>query len=154
MHASDLLTGIRHALDDVSGYVAEIERARRSSDGEAAATIRYLGDYNYAAYREILDPDRIAPDVEIDPRTVEEFEETLHRYLDTYAPGRADLKNYFVGISLYLTFIAQRPLHPPGVPFSDEIRVERKSEIFYCSGKRRLLNDPSSCCRFCVCRPE
>ena len=141
-------------MDDVSGYIAEIERARRSGGGESAATLRYLGDYNYSAYREILDLDRIAPDFEIDPLAVEEFEQTLHRYLHTYAPGREDLKNYIAGISLYLTFIAQRPLHPPGVPFSEEIRVEQRREFFYCSGKRRFLNGPSSCCRFCVCRPE
>jgi len=141
-------------MDDVSGYIAETERARRSSDGRSAATLRHLGDYNYTAYREILDLDGIAPDFEIDPRTVEEFEQILHRYLDTYAPGREDLKKYIVGVSLYLTFIAKRPLHPPGVPFSDEIRVERKRDSYYCSGKRRFLNDPSSCCRFCVCRPE
>jgi uncharacterized protein (UPF0305 family) len=153
MNASDLLTRIRHDMDDVSGYIAEIERARRSSDGGSAATLRYLGDYNYTAYREILELDGITPDFEIDPLSVEEFERTLNRYLDIHALGREDLKTYIVGISLYLTFIAQRPLHPPGVPFSEEIRVIQKGGFFYCSGKRRFLNDPVSCCRFCVCRP-
>ena len=117
-------------MEDIPGYIAEIERARRSSDGRSAATLRHLGDYNYSAYREILDLDGTAPDFEIDPLVVEEFERTLHRYLDTYAPGREDLKKYIVGVSLYLTFIAKRPLHPPGVPFSDEIRVERQGDFF------------------------
>ncbi|MEN6516769.1 MAG: DUF2115 family protein [Methanospirillum sp.] len=140
-------------MDEVSGYIAEIERARRPCDPEPSGTPRYLEDYNYTTCREILDLDGIAPDFEVDPLLVEECERTLDQYLDTYAPGRRELKGYITGISLYLTFIAQRPLHPPDVPFSEEIRVQRKGEFYYCSGKRRFLTDPVSCCRFCVCRP-
>jgi len=153
MNALELFTRIRHELDEISGYIAECEKARRSCDQKSPGMPGYLEDYNYATCHELLNLDTIRPDFEIDSLIVEEFEHTLDLYLDTHAPGKKDLKRYITSLSLYLTFIAKRPLHPPGVPFSKEIRIVKKGEFFYCSKKRRFLADPSSCCRFCVCRP-
>jgi uncharacterized protein (UPF0305 family) len=153
MKASELFSQIRGDLIEVSGYIAQIEEARRTRARDPPGTLTYLGDYNYATCTEILSRDVITPDFRIDRGSVEKFELALDRYLDTYAPGNKELKRYASSVSLYLTFIAKKPLHPPEVPFSEEICIVKNGEFYYCSGKARFLQDPSSLCRYCVCRP-
>ena len=153
MHASELLTKIRHYLDEIPEYIAEIEMVRKTSDMPSSGSLHYLWDHNYAAYNEIKTRDRIEPDFEINPILVEKFEHDLKQYLDTYAPGKKDLKLYISAISLYLTFIAKKPLHPPDVPFSENFHIVKKGESFYCSGKGRFIRDPGSLCHYCICRP-
>lgn len=152
MNASGLLSRIRHDLGNLPEYIARIEREQQAGGKDPSGVLSLLGDYNYATYTEICNLYEVSPDFKIDPTTVDEFENALDRYLDTYAPGKTDLKRYISNISLYLTFIAKRPLHPPGVPFSDEIRIVKNGDFYYCSGKRRFLDDPFSLCHYCVCR--
>jgi uncharacterized protein (UPF0305 family) len=152
MNASGLLNRIRGDLGNLSEYIAWIERVRQAGGKDPSGIISLLGDYNYTTYTEICHRDGVSPDFKLDPATVEEFENAMDVYLTTYAPGKADLKCYVSNISLYLTFIAKRPLHPPGVPFSDEIRIVKNGDFYYCSGKKQFLDDPSSLCRYCVCR--
>jgi uncharacterized protein (UPF0305 family) len=153
MNASGLLFRIRRDLRNLPEYIARIERERQAAEKDHSGVLALLGNYNYDTYTEICHHYEVAPDFRIDLSTVEEFENALNVYLDTYAPGKTDLKRYVSDISLYLTFIAKRPLHPPGVSFSDEIRIVKNGDYYYCSGKTRFLDDPSSLCRYCVCRP-
>jgi len=152
MNASGLLSRICRDLRNLPEYIARIERERQAVGKDPSGVLSLLGNYNYATYSEICGRERISPDFEIDPTIVEEFENALDVYLDTYAPGKTDLKRYVSNISLYLTFIVKRPLHPPGVPFSENIRIVKNGDLYYCSGKKRFLDDPSSICRYCVCR--
>ncbi len=152
MNASGLLSRIRSDLGNLSEYIARIERERQAGGKDPSRVPSILGDYNYATYTEICHRYEVSPDFRIDPTTVEELENTLDKYFDTYAHGKTDLKRYVSNVSLYLTFIAKRPLHPPGVQFSDEIRIVKKGDYYYCSGKKWFLDDPSSICRYCVCR--
>jgi len=149
MNASELLYRIRHDLGDIPEYIARIEQEQRAG---SSGILSLLGDYNYAVYTEICSRETISLDFEIDSTPVEKFENALNRYLDIYAPGKKDLKCYVLNISLYLTFIAKKPLHPPGVQFSDDIHIVKDGDFYYCSGKRRFLKDPFSLCRYCVCR--
>ena len=152
MNASELLSRIHRDLSSLPEYIARIERVQQAGAKDPSRILSILGDYNYATYTEICYRYEVSPDFKIDPTTVEEFENALDVYLDTYAPGKTDLKCYVTNISLYLTFIAKRPLHPPGVPFSDEIRIVKNGDFYYCSGKKRFLDDPSSICRYCICK--
>jgi hypothetical protein len=152
MNASELLSRIKGELGNLTEYIARIERELQAGGKDPAGIISLLGDFNYTIYTEICHRDGVSPDFKLDPTTVEEFESALDGYFDTYAPGKTDLKRYVSNISLYLTFIAKRPLHPPGVPLSDEIRIVKNGDFYYCSGKKQFLDDPSSLCRYCVCR--
>lgn len=154
MKASELFLRIRRDLEDLSAYTSRIEEERLIRAGDSPGVLTYLGDYNYATFVEIRNRDEISPDFEIDCVIVEEFRHVLDRYLDTYAPEAADLKRYVSNISLYLTFIAKRPLHPPEVPFSGDSSIVKRGESFYCSGKRRFIGDDPSLCRYCACRSQ
>jgi len=154
MKASELFFRICRDLEELSEYISRIEEERLIRAGDPPGALAYLGDYNYTTLVEIRNRDGISPDFEIDSAIVDEFQHALDRYLDTYAPGAADLKCYVLNISLYLTFIAKKPLHPPEVPFSGDILIVKKGKSFYCSGKRRFTGDDPSLCRYCVCRPQ
>jgi len=152
MNASELLSRIRRDLGDIPDYIARVEQEKQVRGKDPSRMLSILGDYNYSTYTEICHRNGVSPDFKIESTTVEEFETALDWYFDTYAPGKIDLKRYVSNISLYLTFIAKRPLHPPEVPFSDDIRIVKNRDFYYCSGKKRFLEDPSSICRYCVCR--
>ncbi|MFA5236549.1 MAG: DUF2115 family protein [Methanoregula sp.] len=154
MYASDLLTRIRCDLDTIPGYIARIERENRGKREDPPSAISHLGDYNYATYTEIRSRDPVEPDFPVDPGAVKECEEALGWYLERYAPGNSELKIYVTALSLYLIFIARRPLHPPGMAFSDTIRITKRGDYYYCTGKRRYQDDPAALCHFCICRAK
>ncbi|MGB8220518.1 MAG: DUF2115 family protein [Methanoregula sp.] len=154
MYASGLLIRIRRDLDTLSGYIARIEQERLVKREDPSGIPAYLGEYNYATYTEIRNRASVEPDFPLDSRIVKECEEALDRYLETYAPGQPDLKRYVTALSLYLIFIAHRPLHPTDLPISDHIRIVKRGNWYYCTGKRRYRDDPLSLCCFCVCRAE
>jgi uncharacterized protein (UPF0305 family) len=61
-----------------------------------------------------------------------------------------EFKDFIKIISLYLTYIAKKPLHPTGIIFSNESKVYQKEESYYCTGKAIFLKDKHSLCRYCV----
>ncbi|UUX93315.1 DUF2115 domain-containing protein [Methanoplanus endosymbiosus] len=152
MKASELLTHIRSELIKISDYTSEIENKALSFREEKTDVSAYLREYNYSAFKDICDLNGISPDFDIDPFRVESFTKAFVKYLDTYAPGDSELKIYTLNVSLYLTFIAKKPLHPPEMSKTGLITIIRKGGLFYCSEKSRYVKDSSSLCRYCVCR--
>ena len=152
MYASALLSRIRRDLDTIPEYTARIGQERQEKRVGPPDVVSLLGDYNYATYTGIRGQNTVEPDFPLDPVRVNACEEALHRYLDRYAPGNRELKTYVTAISLYLAFIARRPLHPPGVELSQGIRITKREDAYLCTGKARYLRDPDSLCRFCICR--
>lgn len=153
MKASELLTHIRSELIKISDYTSGIENKALSYREEKPDVSAYLREYNYSAFKEICGLNGISPDFEIDLFRVENFTKAFSKYLDTYAPGDSDLKIYTLNISLYLTFIAKQPLHPPEMSETGLIKIIRKGRFFYCSENSRYVKESSSLCRYCVCRP-
>jgi len=153
MKASELLEYIRSELSVISDYTSEIGKMVQRGREEKPDLPAYLRDYNYSAFKEICDHDGIYPDFEIDSSLTGKFTGAVNRYLDTYAPGDEDLKVYVLNISLYLTFIAKRPLHPPALTETGQIEIIQKGRYYYCSEKSRYVHDSSALCRYCVCRP-
>jgi|GEM_PF-494577 len=153
MYASDLLSRIRRDLDTIPDYIARIERERQEKREKPPRGLSLLRIYNYATYTDIRDRDSVEPDYPVNPGRVEECEEALHRYLDRQAPGNCELKTYVTAISLYLVFVARRPLHPPGMELPQGSRITKRENSYVCTGKARYLRDPDALCRFCICRP-
>lgn len=153
MKASELLTKIREDLSTIPGYIAEIEMARSNRSGTMDSP-QHLLDYTYATYKEIKNRDSVEPDFDLDATAVQNFENDLAHYLDTYAPGKENLKTYTSAISTYLTFISKKPLHPPDMPFSDEFHIVKNGESYYCDGKKKFKNDPRALCSYCICKSE
>ena len=66
-------------------------------------------------------------DVSVEKGRENAMREALHSYLMQYAPGEKDLPRYITAISLYLTFYAKRPLHPPEM-VTDDIIIEKRDD--------------------------
>ncbi|ACL16088.1 DUF2115 family protein [Methanosphaerula palustris] len=152
MNGSDLLLRIQSDLEEISGYTSRIAVEIPLRSEEPSTIISRLAVYNYQTYLEIRSLSGIAPDFEIDEKRLGQMYSVLAHYLDRYAPGNEDLHCYVTAISIYLTFIAHKPLHPPG-SFSEEIQIVRRGSLYYCSGRRKFIRDNPSLCRFCVCQP-
>ena len=57
-----------------------------------------------------------------------------------------------MSISLYLAFIAKKPLHPPGLMFSNGSGIYKNQGIYYCAGKSKFIAYKLSLCEYCVCK--
>jgi uncharacterized protein (UPF0305 family) len=152
MRASTLRLMIRGDMEKLSSYRPLIEQ--KILDDENARTISSLMTrYNYCNFVEILEGKGVTPDFEIDDEKLKDFQYRIGHYLNAYAPGDDDLNGYITGISIYLVFIAHRPLHPPGLEFSNGTGVFEKDGSFYCSGKAVFIKDNLSLCKYCICKP-
>ena len=75
----------------------------------------------------------------------------INQYMDTYAPGQSDLKDYLRILTLYKTFIAKMPLHPPEMQMGGG-KVYKKGRDYYCGVKQQYIHDENSMCRFCIAK--
>jgi uncharacterized protein (UPF0305 family) len=151
MKASILLLNIKGDLEMLSSYRSLLKK-KLADDVNSSTIGSIMTRYNYDNFVEILDRDGIDPDFEIDDVKLNDFQYRIRHYLNTYAPEDADLQKYITCISTYLVFIAVRPLHPPGIEFSNGANVFEKDGSFYCSGKRTFIKEDLSLCKYCVCR--
>ena len=151
MKASTLLSIVKADLETLSSYRSLIEEKLQAVP-EPGSIGSIMTRYNYDNFIEILNKEHIREDFEIDDEKLNDFRHRIDNYLDLYAPGDVDLKKYIKGISTYLAFIVRRPLHPPGLKFSNGERIFEKDGSFYCSGKRVFIKEDLSLCKYCICR--
>lgn len=150
MKASELFRTVKNDLETLSEYTSHVERKLQDTDKRSISSI--MTWYNYDNLVEILSRDDNDLDFEIDDSKLQDFQLHIGHYLDTYAPGESDLKVYITGISVYLAFIAKRPLHPPGLESGNGPHIVKNGNSYYCSGKRLFINDDKSLCKYCVCK--
>lgn len=151
MKASALFLIIKNDLKTLSAYRSQIE-LKMSADKDNNSISSIMTRYNYSNFVEILSRDSLDQDFEIDDGRLHDFQQRIDYYLNTYLPGDQDLKKYIAGISTYLVFITKRPLHPPGLEFTNGARIIEKDSSYYCSGKRQFIKDDLSLCKYCVCK--
>ena len=72
---------------------------------------------------------------EVDEKKLEDFKKSIDHYFNLYAPGNEDFKELIKIISIYLTFIVKKPLHPPGIIFSNGTTVYQNGDSYYCTGR-------------------
>jgi uncharacterized protein (UPF0305 family) len=151
MKASALFLLIKNDQKTLSAYKSQIE-LKMSADKNNNSISSIMTRYNYDNFIEILNPDSLDSDFEVDDAKLKDFQHRIDSYLNIYVPDDVDLKTYVKGISTYLAFIAKRPLHPPGLEFANGARIIKKGNSYYCSGKRQFIKDDLSLCKFCVCK--
>ncbi len=76
----------------------------------------------------------------------------VNRYMDTYAPGQTDLKDYIRILTLYKVFIAKTPLHPKDLQLPGGGKIYKKGKDYFCTAKQQHIHDEESMCRFCVAK--
>jgi uncharacterized protein (UPF0305 family) len=88
----------------------------------------------------------------IPDRYYQHFVDSVNGYMDTYAPGQSDFKDYIRILSLYKTFVAKLPLHPPEMQLPGGGKVYQKGKDYFCTAKQQHIHDKDSLCRFCTAK--
>lgn len=110
-----------------------------------------MSRYNLENFNEILNSSFDKLDEEVDEEKLKDLQNRIDYYFSMYAPDDEDFKEFIKAVSIYLTFIAKKPLHPPGIIFSDGGGVYKKDNVYYCTGKHIFIKDKLSLCKYCVC---
>lgn len=77
---------------------------------------------------------------------------TVNAYMDKYAADQEEFKDYIRILTLYKTFIAKLPLHPPEMQLPGNGKVYQKGKSYFCTAKQQYIHDEDALCRFCVAR--
>ena len=109
-----------------------------------------ISAYNLENFNEINRSILKGNDYEIDEKELKDFRQSIDHYFSLYAPNDKEFKEFIKIISLYLTYIAKKPLHPPGIIFSNGSKVYQSDDSYFCSGKNIFIKDEVSLCRFCI----
>jgi len=111
-----------------------------------------MSRYNFENFENLINSTFDLPDEELDITKLEDLKKRIDTYFDKYAPDDELFKEFTKIISLYLTFIEKKPLHPPGIIFSGGDTVYKIGDEYFCSGKKYFKKENQSLCKYCVCR--
>ena len=106
--------------------------------------------YNYEAYLEITNPETIVVAADVDNDAIVELDSMLDAYMEAYAPNRPNLKKYTKLVSLYLAFVARRPLHSPSMMAPEAAKGSTAKSRCCCVAKKGDLDERFPICRHCV----
>jgi uncharacterized protein (UPF0305 family) len=137
---------------EIEKYQSIITSNQRLVDLKANSINDTISLYNLENFNEIMNFSFAGSDHEVDEEILDEFTECISQYFNRYAPDDEDFKEFIKIISIYLTFIAKKPLHPPGIIFSNGATVFKQNNSYYCTGKDVFINDEFSLCKYCVCK--
>ncbi|MGB9936434.1 MAG: DUF2115 family protein [Methanobacterium sp.] len=111
-----------------------------------------MAKYNRDNFNEIMDISLGELNhYEIPNSEIEDFKKRIDYFFSLYSGEDEDFKEFIKLISLYLAFIAKKPLHPPGIIFSKERGVYKDQDVYYCTGKNEFSKDKLSLCKYCIC---
>ena len=108
--------------------------------------------YNFENFNEIMGLSLKENDEEIDEKELEDFKMSIDHYFSLYAPDDIEFQEFIKLISLYLIYIAKKPLHPPGIIFSNGSKVYQSNGYYFCTGKNIFIKDEFSLCRYCIAK--
>jgi len=141
------------ARDIARSRPGELERLQ-ASPGKGDDTASLVAAYDYQSFRELIARDPASCGGEVDDAALADFRRRVDQYMDEHAPGSEAFKDYVRTVSIYLAFIARRPLHPPGLRLAGGKAIALVDGVWRCPGKREYAGDPESLCRYCVCRVD
>ncbi len=146
----------KEAVNISSEYLARINEKVtgdiQTPPGSLQFNLECLARYNRKIFSELKERECTDLPEEIDIEKLQEFTLRINRYMDKYAPGQRDLKEYTRIISTYLTFIAKEPLHPPGMYVDANRKIFENNGVYYCPVKSKHITEEMSLCKYCVCR--
>lgn len=150
MKSSKLLLKIKR---DLKPYKSIVNNNNKDINENIDPIHFIMSKYNQDNFNEIMNLSPEEVDEEIDGDKLNDFKESIEYYFKLYAPNDDDFKEFIIAISMYLSFIAKKPLHPPGITFSDGNKVLKKQNNYYCTRKTFFIQEKYSLCRYCVCKP-
>ena len=142
-------------------------KPKMQNSGEKDSLNQAMSRYNLENFNKILNSSCNGLDEEVDEEKLRDLQNRIDQYFSLYAPDDEDFKEFIKAISIYLNFIAKKPLHPPGIIFSNGAfkisdfespkplvlteGVYEKEGVYYCTGKRIFIKDKLSLCKYCIC---
>jgi uncharacterized protein (UPF0305 family) len=106
--------------------------------------------YNLKNFNEIIVENLKDMILKLMREELEEFKLSIDHYFSLYASDDEEFRDFIKIISLYLTYIAKKPLHPPGIIFSNGSKVYQSEDCYFCTGKNIFIKDEKSLCRYCI----
>jgi uncharacterized protein (UPF0305 family) len=135
---------------DIKKYQSKISSNEVISDKKDNSIAVAISAYNLENFKEIIGSVLKGNDYEIDEKELIDFKQSIDHYFSLYAPDDEEFREFIKIISLYLTYIAKKPLHPPGLVFSNGSKVYQSDKSYYCTGKTIFIKDELSLCRYCI----
>ncbi len=135
---------------DIKKYRSKVSSNQGLSNKENNSPMNIISKYNLENFNEIMESDFKGNDDEIDEKELEDFKLSIDHYFSLYALDDVEFREFIKIISLYLTYIAKKPLHPPGILFSNGSKVYQSERSYICTGKTIFIKDELSLCRYCV----
>ena len=156
MKARDLLAEIKENIKDYDiKYLEE-----RIKEKDINPISKQVSAFNIENYYEIMALDiKDEENVEISDRMIEEIKEEIAKFFDGCSPESEEIfKRFITYICVYLSRIAEKPLHPVGMDFRDGKTVFIKEEDgkinYYCDIRKEMRNRSKDyfTCKFCLCK--
>ena len=144
MKTSDLLLKLKNNMEK---YKLKMQDNRKND-----SLNQIMSKYNLENFNEIMNASLEELDEEVDEEKLKDLQNRIDHYFSLYAPDDENFKEFIKAISIYLTFIAKKPLHPPGIIFSNGDTVYKKENVYYCTGKSTFIQDKLALCKYCVCK--
>ena len=141
MKASKLLNEIKENLKD---FNIEYVRNKATDDRYKDPLTKQLAKYNSSIYDEIFELE-LENDFEIPNKDIQSLKNDIDFYFSRYDPHDEENQKLTKNISLYLSFIGKKPLHP----FGEGGNVYLKNGQYYCKGRANYIKDKNSLCRYC-----
>lgn len=135
---------------DIKQYQSKVSSNHGLSNKGDNSLMDIMSEYNLKNFNEIMSREFRGHDSEIDERELEDFKRSIDHYFSLYAPNDMEFREFIKIISLYLTYIVKKPLHPPGIIFSNGSKVYQSEGCYFCTGKNIFIKDEHSLCRYCI----
>lgn len=146
MKASMLLSKIREDLKD---YPIDYLKNKATDSRYKDSITKRLAKYNSSVYDEIYSTD-IVDDFEIKDAVIDNITSDISFYLEKHGGDDEENRLFTTDISLYLSLIAKKPLHPFTENKKDD--VYHFNGDYYCKNRVKYINDENSLCRYCICK--
>ena len=148
MKKSELLLKIKN---DIGQYESKL-KYEDNIDKNTDSMNYIMSEYNRDNFNEIMELSVVKLDDDISKEELNDFKKRIDYFFSLDASKDEEFKQFIMSISLYLTFIAKKPLHPPGFVFPNGSRVYKNENIYYCTGKNKFIKDSLSLCDYCICK--
>lgn len=157
MKASELLEELK---ENMRNY--DIDHIKENLKNEEINPIsKQVSIFNLKNYDEILSKNmEDDEDFEISDEKIEEMKNEIDLFFKGCSPESDEsFKKFIESICIYLSLIAEKPLHPVGMDFRDgkTVFTEEKDgkTLYYCDIKQRQAEIAKDyyTCKYCVCIP-
>ncbi|WP_409200220.1 DUF2115 family protein [Methanobrevibacter sp. DSM 116169] len=110
-----------------------------------------ISNFNYDNYLKIKNTSIDEIKIEkIDDNKINDLKNGIDSFFKNYPVDNKDFEDFTKYISLYLTFILKKPLHPLNLKIKDEVFIFEKNNKYYCKFKKQYLEDENSVCKYCI----